>query len=355
MEPIRPKEMIPLSQYLIEEQLKIPYATGDFTALMQHLVYATKIVSREVRKAGLLENILGTNNKTNIQGETQMKLDEYADAIITNAMRISGHLCVMASEESDGIIEIPPGYAIGKYTFAFDPLDGSSNIDTNVSIGTIFSIHIRKTPPGRLGTEEDLLQKGTEQRCAGYVLYGSSTMLVLSFGRGVVGFTLDPSVGEFLLSHPSIQIPETSDIYSINEGNYNYWSDEVKSYIKTIKSIEHGRKPKTLRYIGSLVSDFHRNLLKGGIFLYPEDTKSPKYPKGKLRLLYEAAPIAFLAEQAGGMAVTTTGERILDIQPSNLHERTTLVVGSKAEVEFFLEHTKKEREKQKELVSANER
>lgn len=350
MEPIRPKEMISLSQYLIEEQLKLPHATGDFTALMSHLVYAAKIVSREVRKAGLLENILGSNSKTNIQGETQMRLDEYADAIITNAMRICGHLCVMASEESESIIKIPPGYAIGKYAFAFDPLDGSSNIDTNVSIGTIFSIHFRKTPAGRLGTEEDLLQKGSLQRCAGYILYGSSTMMVLSFGNGVVGFTLDPSCGEFLLSHPDIKMPETSEIYSINEGNYNYWSDEVKSYIRTIKSIENGRKPKSSRYIGSLVADFHRNLLKGGIFLYPEDTKSSKYPQGKLRLLYEAAPMAFIAEQAGGMAVTTRGERILDIQPTSLHQRTTLVIGSKKEVEFFLEHTAQARN-QKEKVA----
>jgi fructose-1,6-bisphosphatase I len=344
MEPIRPKEMISLSQYLIEEQLKIPGATGDFTALMSHLVYAAKIVSREVRKAGLLENVLGATASTNIQGETQMKLDQYADAIITNAMRICGRLCVMASEESEAIIEIPPEYAIGKYVFAFDPLDGSSNIDTNVSIGTIFSIHLRKTPAGRIGTAEDLLQPGHLQRCAGYILYGSSTMMVLSFGRGVVGFTLDPSCGEFLLSHPDIKIPETSEIYSINEGNYNYWSDEVKSYIRAIKSLDNGQKPKSARYIGSLVSDFHRNLLKGGIFLYPEDTKSTKYSKGKLRLLYEASPMAFIVEQAGGMAVTSNGERILDIQPTDLHERSTLIIGSKKEVEFFLEHTKQAKE-----------
>ncbi len=337
MNKIHPKDMISLSQYLIEEQLKIPYATGDFTALMSHLVYAAKIVSREVRKAGLLENFLGATEDTNVQGETQMKLDQYADTLITNALKISGHLCVMASEESEGIIEIPKGYTIGKYALAFDPLDGSSNIDSNVSIGTIFSIHLRKTPMNQMGTQEDLLQKGSLQRCAGYILYGSSTMMVLSFGRGVVGFTLDPSCGEFLLSHPEIRVPQTGEIYSVNEGNYDYWSNEVKSYIRTIKSIENNNKPKTSRYVGSLVADIHRNLLKGGIFLYPEDTKSTKYPDGKLRLLYEAAPMAFIAEQAGGMAVTTKGVRILDIEPKDLHQRTTLIIGSKKEVEKFLE------------------
>lgn len=349
MNKIHPKDMISLSQFLIEGQLKIPYATGDFTALMSHLVYAVKIVSREVRKAGLLENFLGATEDTNVQGETQMKLDQYADTLITNALKISGHLCVMASEESDGIIQIPKEYRIGKYTLAFDPLDGSSNIDTNVSIGTIFSIHLRKSPINSPGTVEDLLQKGSLQVCSGYILYGSSTMMVLSFGKGVVGFTLDPSCGEFLLSHPSITIPETGDIYSVNEGNYDYWSDEVKGYIRTIKSIENNNKPKTLRYVGSLVADFHRNLLKGGIFLYPEDTKSLKYPMGKLRLLYEVAPMAYLVEQAGGMAVTTLGERILDIQPTELHQRTTFITGSKKEVEFFLQITREIREKKENL------
>jgi fructose-1,6-bisphosphatase I len=333
------KETISLSQYLIEEQLKLPHATGDFTALMNHLVYAAKIVSREVRKAGLLENILGATNNTNVQGETQMKLDQYADKLFTNALKICGHLCVMASEENEGIIEIPNEYKIGKYTFAFDPLDGSSNIDCNVSIGTIFSIHLRKSPQGTKGIESDLLQKGNLQRCAGYILYGSSTMMVMSMGNGVVGFTLDPSCGEFILSHPDIKIPNTGNIYSINEGNYDFWSDKVKSYIRKIKNIENNNKPKTLRYIGSLVADFHRNLLKGGIFLYPEDTKSKNYPLGKLRLLYEASPMAFLAEQAGGMAVTVDGQRILEIEPISLHQRTTLITGSKNEVEYFLELT----------------
>jgi fructose-1,6-bisphosphatase I len=337
MMQVKPQDnLISLSQFLIEEQLKLPYATGGFTALMSHLVYAAKIVTREVRKAGLLDNILGSNSTENVQGETQMKLDDYADRIFTNALSICGHLCVMASEEQEDLIHIPEGYKCGKYTMAIDPLDGSSNIDSNVSIGTIFSIHRRqdieaKTP----GSREDLLQPGHKQRCAGYIIYGSSTMLVLSTGNGVVGFTLDPSCGEFLLSHPNMKMPESGSIYSVNEGNYNYWSPQFQNYIKHIKSIEDD-KPRSARYIGSLVADFHRNLLKGGIFLYPNDTKSNKYPNGKLRLLYEVAPMAFIAEQAGGMAVTVKGERILDIDPKELHERSTLVVGSKKDVEQFL-------------------
>lgn len=335
---VKPQDnLISLSQFLIEEQLKLPYATGGFTALMSHLVYAAKIVTREVRKAGLLDNILGSNSTQNVQGETQMKLDDYADRIFSNALTICGHLCVMASEEQEDLIHVPEGYKCGKYTMAIDPLDGSSNIDSNVSIGTIFSIHRRqdieaKTP----GTKDDLLQPGHKQRCAGYIIYGSSTMLVLSTGNGVVGFTLDPSCGEFLLSHPNMKMPEEGNIYSVNEGNYNYWSPEFQNYIKHIKSIEDD-KPRSARYIGSLVADFHRNLLKGGIFLYPNDTKSNKFPNGKLRLLYEVAPMAFIAEQAGGMAVTIKGERVLDLQPKELHERSTLVIGSKKDVEQFLD------------------
>lgn len=335
------RRRVTLSQFIIEEQLKLPEATGNFSALMNHLSSAVKTVAMEVRRAGLLDHVLGQTSSTNVQGETQQKLDRRADRMITDSMKVSGHLCVMASEEQDDIIPIPPEYGLGKYTFAFDPLDGSSNIDSNVSIGTIFSIHLRKTDKNTPGKAEDLLQPGYLQRCAGYVLYGSSTMLVLSTGNGVVGFTLEPSVGEFLLSHPKIEIPELGNIYSINEGNRNFWSDGVKNYVDSLKSTENGRKPKTLRYIGSLVSDFHRNLLKGGIFIYPEDIYSEKYAKGKLRLLYECAPMAYLIEQAGGMAVTTDGKRILDLQPEDLHERSTLVVGSRHDVEEFLEFTRK--------------
>ncbi len=340
MKAIQGEELITLTQFLLDEQLKLPHATGDFTALLNHFVYATKIVTREVRKAGLLDHVLGSTSNINIQGETQMKLDDFANRIITDSMKKCGHLCIMASEENDDVIEIPEEYPIGKYTFVFDPLDGSSNIDSNVSIGTIFSIHLRKTPGGRSGKVDDLLQKGHLQRCAGYVIYGSSTMLVLSMGHGVNGFTLDPSCGEFLLSHPGMQMPESGNIYSVNEGNYNYWSDDIKEYIHSIKNIETG-SPRTLRYIGSLVADFHRNLLKGGIFLYPQDIKSSKYPKGKLRLLYEASPMAYIAEQAHGMAVTVDGDRILDINPEALHERTTLIIGGKKDVEHFLDFMKK--------------
>ncbi|MEM7181423.1 MAG: class 1 fructose-bisphosphatase [Spirochaetota bacterium] len=332
------ENLISLTQFLIEEQLKLPHATGDFTALMNHFVYAGKIVTREVRKAGLLDHILGSSNHTNVQGETQMKLDQYADVIITDSLKKCGHLCIMASEENEDAIEIPEDYPIGKYTFVFDPLDGSSNIDSNVSIGSIFSVHMRKTPFGRPGKVEDLLQKGELQRAAGYIIYGSSTMLILTTGNGVNGFTLDPSCGEFLLSHPNMKMPESGSIYSINEGNYNYWSENIQNYIRSIKQIEGESFPKTLRYIGSLVADFHRNILKGGIFLYPKDTTSNNYPKGKLRLLYEAAPIAFIAEQAGGMAVNEEGKRILELQPTELHERTTLITGSKKDVEYFLEN-----------------
>nr|WP_305775309.1 class 1 fructose-bisphosphatase [Leptospira ryugenii] len=335
------KKQISLSQFIIEEQLKIPGASGEFSALLNHLVYASKIVAREVRKAGLLHDILGSTDETNVQGETQMKLDQYADNAFNQSLKICGHLCALASEEHEEIIPIPSGYAIGKYTMAIDPLDGSSNIDTNVSIGTIFSIHQRLEPSSKApGTEKDLLQKGSLQRCAGYIIYGSSTMLVLSTGKSVVGFTLDPSLGEFLLSHPDMKMPDSGSIYSANEGNASYWGKEVQDYIAHIKSIEGGKKPKTGRYIGSLVADFHRNLLKGGIFLYPNDTKSSKYPNGKLRLLYEAAPMAYIAEQAGGMAVTVKGERILDLEPKSLHERTTLVIGSKQEVLEFLSFVK---------------
>jgi len=332
------KSHLSLSQYLIEEQLKLPGATGDFTALMSHLVYAAKVVASEVRRAGLQENILGATENTNVQGETQQKLDEYADEIFIETLGKCGHLCAFASEERDGMIHIPKGYTIGNYTIAFDPLDGSSNIDSNVSIGTIFSIHMRVSEKGKQGEEKDLLQAGSKQRCAGYILYGTSTMMVLSFGNGVVGFTLDPSCGEFLLSHPSMKTPEVGAYYSINEGNYHTWNSQVQNYINYLKSDE-GKKPKSSRYIGSLVADFHRNMLKGGIFLYPNDTKSSQYPDGKLRMLYEAAPIAFLAEQAGGMAVNAKGERILDIVPKGLHERTTLVVGSKKDVEEYIRMT----------------
>lgn len=268
------------------------------------LTIAAKIISREVNRAGLAD-ILGLTGQENIHGEEVKKLDEYANDVIIKSMDHGGHLCVMASEENEDIIPIPDQYPKGKYMLMFDPLDGSSNIDANVSVGTIFSIYRRKTTAGN-GTLEDCLRKGVEQVAAGYIVYGSSTMLVYTAGHGSHGFTLDPGIGEFLLSHKNIQIPSRGKIYSINEGNTNTWDEGTRKYINDLKKVtpETGQKPYSLRYIGSLVADFHRTLLYGGIFLYPADYKDPNKPKSKLRLLYEAAPLAFIVEQAGGKAST---------------------------------------------------
>jgi fructose-1,6-bisphosphatase I len=305
-----------------------PEATGEFTGLLNELIVAGKIISAEVNMAGLAD-ILGQSGKTNVQGEDVQKLDEFANQTIKRRMEQCGFVCVMASEEEEDIISVMDGYE-GNYTVAFDPLDGSSNIDVNVSVGTIFSIH-RRVSSGKQGGKEDLLQTGSRQVGAGYIIYGSSTMLVYTTGDGVQGFTLDPSVGEFFLSHPDIMIPQQAKYYSINEAYANYWHDGVRSYINHIKDIGLGKKgtPLSLRYIGSLVSDFHRNLISGGIFLYPRDTKSTGKQEGKLRLLYEAAPLAMLAEQAGGRAITDDGRRILDIEPTDLHQRVPLIIGSK--------------------------
>ncbi len=313
---------MPLTKFLLEEQRLYPKSTGNFTSLFSDLVVAAKIISREVNKAGLI-NIIGSADYTNVQGEEVQKLDEYANNTLVRTMEHGGHLAGMASEEIDGVIDIPDEYPRGNYLLLFDPLDGSSNIDVNISVGTIFSILRR--PDGReKATVGDFLRPGIEQVCAGYIVYGSSTILVYTTGHGVHGFTLDPSVGEFLLSHEDIRIPEKGKIYSINEGNSKYWLPGTQSYIEKVK--EDGYKA---RYVGSLVSDFHRNLLKGGIFLYPADKKSPN---GKLRLLYEANPLAFIVEQAGGCA-STGNKRILDIEPEELHQRVPLIIGSKADVE----------------------
>jgi len=316
-----------VQQHILDEERLYPGATGDFTALLTSLIVAAKIISREVNKAGLL-TILGETGDVNVHGERVQKLDEFAQQMVCRTLGYGGHVCVMASEESEGIIPIPEGSKRGKYVVMFDPLDGSSNIDVNASIGTIFSIHRKISVGSEDGALEDCLQKGTEQIAAGYFIYGSSTMMVYTTGHGVHGFTLDPSLGEFLLSHENISIPARGKIYSINEGNVSQWDSGTRRYIETLKeNKKEAGHPYSLRYIGSLVSDFHRNLLKGGIFLYPG-------PKGKLRLLYEANPMAFLAEQAGGLA--TDGENsILDIQPDSLHQRTSLVVGSREEVELL--------------------
>ena len=314
------------SQYMHRE------ATGELSGLLTELIVASKIISAEANMAGLAD-VIGVSGKTNIQGEEVQKLDEFANNTIKRRMARSGYICVMASEEDDDIIPAREGYE-GKYTLAFDPLDGSSNIDVNVSIGTIFSIHLRKSQ-GQQGTLEDVLQPGNSLIAAGYIIYGSSTMLVYSTGEGVHGFTLDPSVGEFFLSHENIQTPEKSKYYSVNEGNCNYWTPEMRDYVNYLKEIDgDSGRPYSSRYIGSLVADFHRNLISGGIFLYPCDCRDPDKPKGKLRLLYEASPLAFLAEQSGGRAITDDGRRILDIQPKDLHERISLIIGSRKEVDM---------------------
>lgn len=313
---------MPLTKFLLEEQRRYPESKGKFTGLFSDLVVAGKTISREVNKAGLI-NILGKTGQTNVQGEEVQKLDEYANDTIVNMMEHGGYLAGMASEEVEEMIEIPSRYPKGKYILLFDPLDGSSNIDVNVCVGTIFSIIKCKSDPDKVSVT-DLLQPGSEQVCAGYIIYGSSTMLVYTTGHGVHGFTLDPTVGEFLLSHEDIKTPEKGKIYSINEGNTKSWFDGTRNYIDRIK--EDGYSG---RYIGSLVADFHRNLLKGGVFLYPGDSKSPK---GKLRLLYEANPLSFIVEQAGG--ASSTGEkRIMEVEPKELHQRTPLIIGSKADVE----------------------
>ena len=351
-----------VSRHIMDLQRMHPEATGDLSGLLNELIVAAKTISAEVNMAGLAD-VLGMSGKTNIQGEEVQKLDEFANNTIKRRMARCGYLCVMTSEEEEGIVPVKEGYE-GKYTLAFDPLDGSSNIDVNVSIGTIFSIHLRKSDDGKSsfgrrstdmeeewpsseeksGSAEDILQKGCYQVAAGYIIYGSSTMLVFTTGEGVHGFTLDPSVGEFYLSHPEIRIPQRSKYFSVNEGNYSYWNDNMRRYINYLKEQdkENGR-PYSSRYIGSLVADFHRNLISGGIFLYPKDNKDPAKPSGKLRLLYEAAPLAYIVEQAGGRAITGDGREIMEIEPEELHQRVPLIIGSRYDIdeaEAFLDGRK---------------
>ncbi len=323
--------LVTLNEFIIERQAEFPYAKGELSRLLSHIGIAAKIVNREVRKAGLVD-ILGEVGTNNIQGEAQKKLDVFADEHFIRELKASGECCGIATEENDEIIKFDTNLAKdGKYIVTIDPLDGSSNIDVNVSIGTVFAIYRRLSPIGHEAQEQDFLQEGTRQVAAGYVIYGSSTMMVYTTGRGVNGFTLDPSIGEFCLSHFGIQTPQTGSIYSINEGNYVKFPKGVKRYIKYCQeSDKPTNRPYASRYIGSLVADFHRNLLKGGIFLYP-NTES--YPEGKLRLLYECNPIAFLAEQAGGKATDGNGNRILDIKPTSLHQRMPIYVGSRQMVD----------------------
>jgi fructose-1,6-bisphosphatase I len=322
---------ITVIEHILLSQTKTPGATGAFTRLLNQLIVAAKLISREVNKAGLVD-ILGFTGRENVQGEQVRKLDDFSNETVIRCLEPIGVVCAMSSEEVADIIEIPREYPIGSYVLIFDPLDGSSNIDVNVSVGTIFSIFHRVTKDEGPGTTEDVLQPGYKQVAAGYFVYGSSTIMIYCAGNGVHGFTLDPSVGEFLLSHEDITIPERGNIFSINEGNYNYWDEGVRRYIDFLKDEEAGHKKiYTSRYIGSLVADFHRNLLHGGIFLYPSDSKDSRRPHGKLRLMCEANPLAFIVEHAGGMASTGT-ERILDIEPEDLHQRVPLIIGSKEEV-----------------------
>jgi fructose-1,6-bisphosphatase I len=305
-----------------------PEATGELTQLLYDLALAAKVISGYVRRAGLVD-VLGSYGRTNVQGEKQQKLDVIANETMKQAFMHTGRVCVVATEEEELPIPIPEEYSPGKYVLLHDPLDGSSNIDVNVSIGTIFSIHDRKTKSGP-GTLQDCLQKGSDQVAAGYVIYGSSTVLVYTAGHGVHMFTLDPTIGEFRLCGHDIKTPEVGKYYSINESYYQRWSEGYRAVVRAFKGVEDAEHRKNARYIGSLVADFHRNLLAGGVFMYPADSKAPQ---GKLRLLYEAAPLAFIAQQAGGAATDGTTP-ILDIQPTELHQRTPLLIGSREDVAF---------------------
>lgn len=320
--------VVTLSRHIVEQERRHPEATGAFTGVLMDLAFAAKLISREVNKAGIVD-LLGGADETNVHGEDVQKLDLYADQVIFKALDHTGNLCCLGSEEHEELIPIPERFPSGEYCLLYDPLDGSSNIDVNVSIGTIFSIH-RKVSKGPRGALEDCLQAGNRQVAAGYVIYGSSTMLVYTSGAGVHGFTLDPSIGEFVLSHPDMRIPDPSaKVYSVNEGNYLRWSDDQKAYIDHLKGFDGKGAGYGGRYIGSLVADIHRTLLRGGIFMYPRDST---HPDGKLRLLYEGSPMAMLVEQAGGKA--SDGLRpLMDIEPTGLHQRTPVFMGTAEFVE----------------------
>ncbi|WP_338705554.1 class 1 fructose-bisphosphatase [Pasteurella multocida] len=320
-----------LGQFIVEKQAEYPNAKGELSGILSSIRLVAKVIHRDINKAGLTNNIIGTSGAENVQGETQMKLDLFAHNTIKQALISREEVAGFASEEEENFVAFDTERGRNaKYVILTDPLDGSSNIDVNVAVGTIFSIYRRVSPIGTPVTLEDFMQPGNRQVAAGYIVYGSSTMLVYTTGNGVNGFTYDPSLGVFCLSHENIQIPANGKIYSINEGQYLKFPQGVKKYIKYCQEEDKAtHRPYTSRYIGSLVSDFHRNMLKGGIYIYPSATN---YPNGKLRLLYEGNPMAFLAEQAGGMA-SDGYQRILDIQPMELHQRVPLFLGSKEMVE----------------------
>lgn len=319
---------ITFDEFVILRQKDFPSASGDLSKLLRDIALASKVINREVNKAGLVD-ILGMTGVRNVQGEEVQKLDEYANEQMIKYLKAGGQCCAMGSEEEEDFIIVTDEHATeANYVVLFDPLDGSSNIDVNASIGTIFSIY-RRVSNG-IPTIDDILQAGKHQVAAGYVIYGSSTMMVYTTGKGVNGFTLDPTIGEFCLSHPDIKTAENGKIYSINEGESNNWPSYVRDYVSYCKeNVKDENRPYSLRYIGSMVADLHRNLIKGGIFIYPPTTKAPK---GKLRLLYECNPMAFLVEQAGGKATDGTN-RIMDIQPTELHQRVPIFIGSKNMVE----------------------
>lgn len=340
MQTMQLNNVVTIDRHIVEMEKKFPSATGEFSKLLYNISLAAKLITRDVRKAGLVD-ILGITGTSNSTGDVQKKLDVFSHDVMVNSLNHDGNVCVLGSEESDELIPMEDSAKKGKYVVLFDPLDGSSNIDANVSIGTIFSIFKRVTPVGTSGNLKDVLQPGYKQMAAGYVLYGSSTMFVYSTGYGVHGFTYDPSIGEFLLSHPNIKTPRKGKIYSINEGNWHSFDDSTKRIVNYLREEDKATgRPYTTRYIGSLVADFHRNLLYGGIYMYPG---SKKAPNGKLRLLYENSPLAFIVEQAGGKA--TDGKvRILDIVPTELHQRTPLYIGSPDDVDLAMKFIKESQE-----------
>jgi fructose-1,6-bisphosphatase I len=325
-----PIRLLTIERHILEQQERHPTATGRLTALLYDIALCAKLIARETTRAGL-GNILGAADSENVHGETQQKLDVYADNVIFRMNDHTGRVCVMASEEQDDLLHIPKQFPCGYYVLIYDPLDGSSNIDVNASIGTIFAIHRKRDDSDRPGTLDDVLQPGTELVAAAYVIYGSSTMMVYSTGHGVHGFTLDPSIGEFLLSHPDIRIASPPRYYSANHGYHRYWTEGTRRYVRWLQGLDDDdpREPLGLRYIGSMISDFHRNLLQGGVFVYPADRHKPT---GKLRLTYEAQPLAFITQQAGGYASDGFGD-ILNLQPKHLHQRVPIFIGNRDLVE----------------------
>lgn len=312
-----------LSRHVLQQLQSFSADAQDLSALMNRIALAGKLIARHMSRAGLMENVLGFTGEVNVQGESVKKMDIYANDVFISVFKQSGLVCRLASEEMEKPYYIPENCPIGRYTLLYDPIDGSSNIDININVGSIFSIR-QQEGNDEDGSALDLLQNGHKQIAAGYILYGPSTMLVYSIGRGVHSFTLDPSLGEFILSNENIQIPQHGPVYSVNEGNFWQWEESIRNYIRYV----HRHEGYTARYGGALVGDFHRILFQGGVFLYPGTQKKPD---GKLRLLYEAAPLAYLAQQAGGRASTGMQE-IMDVVPKKLHERVPLIIGSKEDV-----------------------